>query len=33
MKILSPTSFSMKFEVSMDGTTWNTFMEGRATKK
>jgi len=33
MKILSPTSFNMKFEVSMDGTTWNTFMEGKATKK
>jgi hypothetical protein len=33
MKILSPTSYSMKFEVSTDGTTWMTFMEGKATKK
>lgn len=33
MKALSPTSYSMKFEVSMDGTTWSTFMEGKATKK
>jgi len=33
MKILSPTSYSMKFELSMDGTTWLPFMEGTATKK
>jgi len=33
MKILSPASYSMKFEISMDGTNWMTFMEGKATKK
>ena len=33
MKVLSPTSYSMKFEVSVDGTNWMTFMEGKATKK
>ena len=33
MKVLSPTSYTMKFELSPDGTTWNTGMEGKATKK
>lgn len=33
IKILSPTSHSIKFEISLDGTTWMTFMEGKATKK
>jgi hypothetical protein len=33
IKVLSPTSFTLKFEVSTDGTTWTTFMEGKATKK
>ena len=33
MKVLSPTSYRLKFEVSMDGTTWMTFMEGKTTKK
>lgn len=33
MKILSPTSYSMKFDVSIDGTNWMPFMEGKATKK
>jgi len=33
IKVLSPTSYSMKFEISMDGTTWTTFMDGKATKK
>jgi hypothetical protein len=33
MKVLSPASYSLKFEISMDGTTWSTFMEGKATKK
>jgi len=32
MKILSPTSYTMKFEMSQDGTNWNTIMEGKATK-
>ena len=33
MKILSPTSYSTKFEISPDGTSWNTGMEGKAIKK
>jgi hypothetical protein len=33
MKVLSPTSYSLKFEVSTDGTTWTTFMDAKATKK
>jgi hypothetical protein len=32
-KILSPTSYTFKFEMSSDGTTWNTLMDGKATKK
>lgn len=32
-KILSPTAYTFKFEMSMDGTTWNLFMDGKATKK
>jgi hypothetical protein len=33
IKVLSPSSYNMKFELSMDGTNWMTFMEGKATKK
>jgi hypothetical protein len=34
MKAISPTSYSLKFEISLDGgKTWLTFMEGKATKK
>ncbi len=33
MKILSPTSYTYKFEMSPDGTKWDTVMEGKATKK
>jgi Protein of unknown function (DUF1579) len=33
MKVLSPTSYTMKFEMSQDGTNWATTMEGKATKK
>jgi hypothetical protein len=33
MKILSPASHSMKFETSIDGTNWMTFMECKSTKK
>jgi hypothetical protein len=33
LKVLSPTSFTMKFELSQDGTTWMTAVEGKATKK
>lgn len=32
-KVLSPTSYTMKFELSQDGTSWMTAMEGTATKK
>ena len=32
MKVLSPASFSMKFEMSPDGTNWTTFMEATATR-
>ena len=32
-KILSPTAYTFKFEMSMDGTTWITVMDGKATKK
>jgi Protein of unknown function (DUF1579) len=32
MKILSPTSYTFKFDMSQDGTNWNTVMEGKATK-
>ncbi|HYU48260.1 MAG TPA: DUF1579 family protein [Terriglobales bacterium] len=31
-KILSPTSYTFKFEMSADGTKWDTAMEGKATK-
>jgi hypothetical protein len=33
MKVLSPTSYTMKFELSQDGVNWSTAMEGKATKK
>jgi Protein of unknown function (DUF1579) len=33
IKILSPTSYTMKFEVSMDGVDWMPFMDCKATKK
>jgi hypothetical protein len=33
MKVLSPTSYTMKFELSQDGTQWMTAMEGKATRK
>ena len=33
MKVLSPTSYTMKFELSQDGTKWMTGMEGKPTKK
>lgn len=32
-KILSPTSYTFKFEMSADGTKWDTVMDGKATKK
>ncbi len=33
IKTVSPTSYTMKYEVSMDGKNWMPFMEGKATKK
>jgi len=33
MKVISPTSYTMKFEVSSDGKQWFTGMEGKGTKK
>jgi hypothetical protein len=33
IKVLTPTSYSLKFEVSTDGTNWMPFMEAKATKK
>ena len=33
MKVLTPTSYSYKYETSQDGTNWTTGMEGKATKK
>lgn len=32
MKITSATSYDFSFELSKDGTTWTTFMDGKATK-
>ena len=32
LKETSPTSFTMKYDMSEDGKTWNTVMEGKATK-
>jgi Protein of unknown function (DUF1579) len=32
-KILSPSSYTFKFELSTDGTNWATFMDGKCTKK
>jgi hypothetical protein len=33
LKIVSPTAYNMKLEVSVDGTTWIPFMDGKVTKK
>jgi Protein of unknown function (DUF1579) len=33
MKVSSPASYSFKFEMSQDGTTWTTAMDGKATKQ
>jgi hypothetical protein len=33
MKMLSPTSYDFKFDMSQDGTKWMTVMDGKATKK
>lgn len=31
VKIVSPISYNFKFEMSADGTNWNTVVEGKAT--
>ena len=33
MKTSSPTSYTYKFELSQDGSSWNVFMDGKADKK
>ena len=33
IKMLSATAYNFKFEMSPDGTTWNTVLEGKDTKK
>ncbi len=32
VKVLSPTSYTFKYEMSPDGKSWTTTMEGKATK-
>ena len=31
-KVLSPTAYSYKFEMSPGGTNWNLVMDGKSTK-
>jgi len=33
IKIVSPTIYTMKLDISLDGTNWMNFMEGKATRK
>jgi hypothetical protein len=33
IKMPSPNSYSFKFDMSQDGTTWATIMDGKATKE
>lgn len=33
IKIVSPTSQTMKYEISIDGKNWMPFMDGKVTKK
>jgi len=33
IKVASPSSYSFNFDMSPDGTTWNTVMNGKATKQ
>jgi len=33
IKVLSATTYNFKFEISPDGTAWNTVLEGKDTKK
>ena len=32
VKVLSPAAYNFKFEVSQDGTSWTTVMDGKETK-
>ncbi len=32
-KMLSPTTYAIKFEMTLNGSTWSTAMEGKATKQ
>jgi hypothetical protein len=32
MKEVSPTEYTFKFELSTDGATWTTAVEGKSTK-
>jgi hypothetical protein len=33
MKVLSPTSYDFRFDMSQDGSKWMTILDGKATKK
>jgi hypothetical protein len=33
MKVLSPTAYTFKFEISPDGASWTTILEGKDQKK
>ena len=33
IKVLSATAYNFKFEMSPDGTTWNTVLEGKDARK
>jgi hypothetical protein len=33
IKMLSATAYRFKFEISPDGSSWNTVLEGKDTKK
>ena len=33
IKTLSPTSYTLKYEISLDGKNWMPLMDGKATKK
>jgi hypothetical protein len=33
IKVTSPTTYDVKYEMSQDGTNWTTIMEGKAKKK
>ena len=33
IKVLSATAYNFRFEMSPDGTTWTTLLEGKTTKK